>query len=278
MRKKDSTNAERERARQVAEDLETIREVYESRGGVARPHRHRLSLSINQAADLVGVRHKARTYPERYELAERALRGQSQYGAIRQVHYYCERIRAVWQRPAGVTPEEAERAFTGRPAPKAAESKPAARTLLYTLSIVGDCVENLGLVDGDHASVYAAGDFKPGDAAAITMRGNEDPTCGRVVSLDAETITLRDNYEDFPLRRAEIVEAGRIDLVNVKPKDPLTPAERRRADELRERLAGIDRDDVTNSTAAMKLERELFDLEHPKDVDDWSAWEEGDED
>jgi hypothetical protein len=45
-----------------------------------------------------------------------------------------------------------------------------------------------------------------------------------------------------------------------------------RPKELRQRLDEMD-DDITDCSARMKLEKEIYDLEHPKDSDNWSAWE-----
>jgi hypothetical protein len=47
---------------------------------------------------------------------------------------------------------------------------------------------------------------------------------------------------------------------------------------LKARLARLNEDDeITTCSARFKLEKQIFDLEHPIDSDDWSAWEEGGE-
>jgi hypothetical protein len=52
------------------------------------------------------------------------------------------------------------------------------------------------------------------------------------------------------------------------------PAEERVA-ELRRRLDDLDESDYPREGERFRLEKEIYDLEHPIDVNDWSAWEEG---
>jgi hypothetical protein len=47
-----------------------------------------------------------------------------------------------------------------------------------------------------------------------------------------------------------------------------------RLSELRSRLDRVNKDDITNCSAILKLEKQIYDLEHPPGTDDWSAWEE----
>ena len=252
----------------LAESIaERLRVVYMRSGRCHMGARQRITRRLNWLAKAAGVATThGRAYSERPAIyLEASARG---FGSHPEAE---ELLREL----AKIERHHAEREKEAKAeAPKAS----GRGAYLYTLAVPDDTLANLGLVAGDEPRVYGTDDLKPGDAAALHMRGDSDPTCGRVVSLDAETITLRDNYEDWPLRRADVVKAGRLDLLNVGRTDPLTPAERKRVAELRGRLDRVDRDDITNSTAAMKLERELYDLEHPKDVDDWSAWEAADED
>jgi hypothetical protein len=60
------------------------------------------------------------------------------------------------------------------------------------------------------------------------------------------------------------------------PTSHADPAEGRVA-ELRRRLDDLDESDYPREGERFRLEKEIFDLEHPIDLDDWSAWEEGGE-
>jgi hypothetical protein len=209
------------------------------------------------------------SYPEKYEQAEKALAGTDKYHLIESVHYNCEDIRRVWERPADV-PASAIREAQGK--------KPARRVKapLYRLVISGDSLHNLGTVGGDACDVYEADDLKPGDAAAIDCADFDGPACGRVVKVTAKTITIRDACGDARIRRAGVTRTGRIDTLNPYKSDPLNDAERKRVTELRQRLARVDADDITNSTSLLKIDREIYDIEHPPvGLDDWSAWEGG---
>src|ERR1051326_778302 len=59
------------------------------------------------------------------------------------------------------------------------------------------------------------------------------------------------------------------------------PADKARAAQiarLKARLARLNEDDeITTCSARFKLEKQIFDLEHPIDSDDWSAWERSEE-
>jgi hypothetical protein len=266
MRKKDSTKAERERLRRAAEDLETISDVYANAGGVSRAHRWHLSANINRAADLAGVRYECRTYPERYERAEKALRGASHYGAIRAVRRACEEIRAVWERPEGMTPEEAA------PPRRAPKKTPPEEAEIYYVGVRSDDATIIGYVKGETlVAEEARRTLKVGDPASAWHHPDDKATTGRVVAADADTFTLRTGrHAEHTFDRRTCAWAGLV--VGVESK--FTEEEEKRLDALRKRLEGVDADDITSSTALLKIEREIYDIEHPKDADDWGAWEE----
>jgi hypothetical protein len=156
--------------------------------------------------------------------------------------------------------------------------KPRATKPLYDIRIHDDILANLGLVRGDAPLVYPADDLKLGDAASVELRDQPCAFVGRVVAIDAESITLRNEDGDETLKRSEIVRAGRIDLLNVPKRDALTGDERERVNKLRKRLddLGGEDDQIIRCTARYEIEKQIFDIEHPtvEDPDDWSAWEE----
>jgi hypothetical protein len=102
---------------------------------------------------------------------------------------------------------------------------------------------------------------------------------GRVVGVEHDRRPIETT---LPIRPYDEREARTVKLDwNPAPgsgrvKKPKSDAnDRRRLTELKSRLDGLD-DDITDCTARMKLEKAIFDIEHPKDEDwnDWSAWEE----
>ncbi|HYY97591.1 MAG TPA: hypothetical protein VE642_03320, partial [Pyrinomonadaceae bacterium] len=153
--------------------------------------------------------------------------------------------------------------------------RPRGGAPLYVLIVKDDLLHNVGLVDGESVPVLAAPDLKEGDAGAIEKLGCEGVWAGRVVAVDADSITLRDEEGDHTFARAEIASVGRLDLSNVTKDDPLSKEDRARVNKFRKKLENLDDSDSTLSvTWAYEIEKEIFDLKHPKDVDDWSAWEE----
>jgi hypothetical protein len=148
--------------------------------------------------------------------------------------------------------------------------------LLYILTVDSDILNNLGLIAGEACDVYAADDLRPGDAAALKVRGYKFAMCGRVVFTDADQITLRNEDGEESVARADIITAGRIDHLNPWKIDPLTADERTRVNKLREKLNDVnDEDDqVIRCTERYRLEKLIFDIEHPVggDPEDWNEW------
>lgn len=148
---------------------------------------------------------------------------------------------------------------------------------LYSLTVKDSHLEHLGLVKGDEADVYAA-DLKPGDPAALHLRGCSEIACGRVVYADAKQITLRaDDGTDRSVRRGLIASTGRIDVHNARQGDALTPEQRQQVKEYRGLLARLGREDdqIIRCSERYRLEKLIYDIEHPAgdNSDDWSAWE-----
>jgi hypothetical protein len=104
---------------------------------------------------------------------------------------------------------------------------------------------------------------------------------GRVVGVEHDRRPIETT---LPIRPYDEREAQTVKLDwNPAPRSgrvrkPKSDAnDRRRLTELKSRLDDLD-DDITDCTARMKLEKAIFDIEHPKgegeDWNDWSAWEE----
>jgi hypothetical protein len=266
MRRQNNT----ERARRAAEDLDTIREVYERGGGVSRSYRVNLSRAINKAADMAVVR-LGRSYPEKYEQAERALKGTSYYKArIEEVRFWCEEIRALWERPHDMTAEEFEGA-RGKPPKKATGKK--AKTL--TLELTRD-VPHVGFVRDEKVSVTETDALKFWDIGVARRRG-ESAGIGRVVAVTPESITLRRVDGDEVYDRADLELLGVASPEPVGKLDGLTDEQRAQVVKARkalEALGGED-DQILRGTERYRLEKIIFDIEYPADdPDDWGAWEE----
>jgi hypothetical protein len=168
---------------------------------------------------------------------------------------------------------------------KAADTKPDPKKhagLLYVLDITADSdtARILGLMPGDSCNVYEAKaeDFKPGDAVAVEVV--EFALAGRFVSAGGGRITLRNDEGEESYSRDEILTIGRVDNLNPWKRDTLTPEQRARVKKLQSELAALDKEDdqIIRCTRRYAIEREIFDITHPTaDPDDWSAWEEEDE-
>lgn len=105
---------------------------------------------------------------------------------------------------------------------------------------------------------------------------------GRVCGVERNRVPLETT---LTLRPYDEREGGPTTSLSAEPEDvpqtvnPPSEAETtRKVDDLRRRLDSIG-DDITDCSERMRLEKEIFDIEHPKDADwnDWSAWEEGGE-
>jgi len=253
-----------------AEDLETIREVYEGSGGVSRGDRRNLSAAINQAADRAGIGRLSLSYPERYEQAERALRGTPYYATVGHIHHLCEQIREVWDRPADVP---AAAVYEARGAKKARKRRP--RQHIFTLT---RDTPHIGFVRGETVEATETASLKVWDIAVAQKEG-ETAGIGRVVAVGADSITIRRaGGGDVTVPRRGLAFLGRVNPEPIGKADDLTDEQRESLKKLRAKLdalAGED-DQILRCTARYEIEKQIFDIEHPAggDPDDWSQWEE----
>jgi hypothetical protein len=137
-----------------------------------------------------------------------------------------------------------------------------------------------------HSSVAFEQVLDPRPTEFICIEENENKKrmwigTGIVTETSEQIVTLKESDgEEYEYQRAAY-RFYRATEVTTKPQRPAADAtyspdpERAREERLkrlRDRLAKIDADDITDSSARMKLETEIYNLEHPPNLDDWSAW------
>lgn len=150
----------------------------------------------------------------------------------------------------------------------------------FTLDLLKPIYGICGFIVGEQIEIREVTDLKVWEIGAVQKR--VDDGCiyiGRVVAVDAHSITLRDDERDKHFDRAELAFIGRVKPEPVGRVDGMDVETLKKWAALKVRLANVDADGITNCTARLKLERELYDLEHPPEgLDDWGAWEEREDD
>jgi hypothetical protein len=140
-----------------------------------------------------------------------------------------------------------------------------------------DCLRCVGLVKGDAVRAREGKEIRRGDVAAVKCDDGDAFNIGRVQSITATHITLRDDSGVFTHERAKLRVLALVDHKNPTKADPLDEDDRERVGELTkkiEKLGGED-DQILRCTARYRYEKEIYDIEHPADdPDDWRAWEE----
>lgn len=139
------------------------------------------------------------------------------------------------------------------------------------IELTSDCAENIGYIQGECVEAEEASwQLKTWDAAAAWNDNADRVSIGRVVAADDHGFTIRDAHgAETYFRRAAVVFAGRVlHAVPNLPNDRLAILAA-----LKLRLARIG-DGITHSSARLRLETEIYQIEHPPAVEDWSAWEE----
>jgi hypothetical protein len=185
-----------------------------------------------------------------------------------------ERIRAV----LSIYERVRASARAARPSKgKASRKKKARGCDLYSVAITSNHVRCCGLVAGDAVEVTRADDLKAGEVAGVLTTDDKEECffIGRVTDVSDRHITIQRENAAASYFRSEVFWLGRVDHLNPTKEDPLSEADRKRVDELREKLDDLGREDdqILRCTARYRYEREIFDIEHPADdPDDWSAW------
>ncbi|HYY93229.1 MAG TPA: hypothetical protein VE713_01830 [Pyrinomonadaceae bacterium] len=142
-----------------------------------------------------------------------------------------------------------------------------------------------GLFPRDKLALIECDDFRPGEVVVIWIKERKRWEVGRFVEYtDTEDWGrcpyIRQTRDAYTFNRhAHMFYRVKTITRTIAVERP-TNAEgeeatkKQKIEALRKRLDEIDADDITNSTAILALERQIYDLEHSKDLDDWSAWEE----
>lgn len=132
---------------------------------------------------------------------------------------------------------------------------------------------NIGYARGEVLDAVAADDLKPGEAATL-WEGDDAAATGRVLCIDGESITLRDeDGEELTFKLAALAFLGRV----VGTATPYTREERARLDALLASLEALGKEDdqILRCTARYKIEKEIYDIEQTalawldEDADEW---------
>ncbi|MFL6283552.1 MAG: hypothetical protein ACJ74Q_10475 [Pyrinomonadaceae bacterium] len=159
--------------------------------------------------------------------------------------------------------------------PRKEEKKARPKDDLH-ITITRDCLRCVGLLTNDVVTARASVDLKPGDVGGVRNPDTQYFNLGRIVAVTPTHITLKDDESEFTRSRS-LPEWIRIDHKNPTRADPLTSEQRGRVEVLQEKLEALggEDDQILRCTAGYKLEKEIYDIEHPPaDSDDWGAWEE----
>jgi len=152
-----------------------------------------------------------------------------------------------------------------------------------------DIWEAFGVPAGADVHFEEIFDPRPGELVAVEEKAGDLKSWegfGRVTEAGEETVWVEErDGEQYGYDRPDY-NFFRVTEYTVKPKRPDPAASytsdpeqmrQRKLKQLRARLDKIDPDDLTNCSARLSLEKQIYDLEHPPNLDDWSAWEEKEE-
>ncbi len=138
-------------------------------------------------------------------------------------------------------------------------AKPSTRSAQrrsHRVHLCNGSVGNLGYARGEWVLVTEADDLKAGDPAAFYAHGQETVDIGRVIAITFKTITVRyASGEDQTIERAGLDFLGRV----ASACSPLTGEQEKRISELRKHLSKLS--DITDSSEAFVIEREIYDIE-----------------
>ena len=140
-------------------------------------------------------------------------------------------------------------------------------------------------VEGDTLVAVEFAEMRDGDfcvARWVNFLGMTFYKFGRYRQGPGGVFTIRAEGGDYtygPEHRGHLLRVVSIERAARRPEDSgLSNEVERRLRYLRAHLKSLnDQDEITTCSARFRLEKEIFDLEHPTDPNDWSAWEEGGE-
>jgi hypothetical protein len=164
---------------------------------------------------------------------------------------------------------------------------PLAKTAPTTAHVAKDdhSRERFGLMPDDNLTLEECDDLRAGETVLLwdkeggTWDGvmrfveyEEDGEWGRAPRLyDGTTSEIYNPAAYHFYRITSITRTIEVKRPDENGEDVQT---KQKIQRLRDRLSRMDADDITDSSARMKLETEIYNLEHPSKLDDWSAWEE----
>ena len=168
--------------------------------------------------------------------------------------------------------DRAQRMRAKRAGGFAAPATPDPRGTYLTMKVAGGGMEEFGYLEGTTLLVAVE---RPNGEVWFGILGENESGGARIETLTCGAFT-------FPLARiigpivGPLAEGVELDSEPRRTevseeREPETPPG---VAELRARLRALDPDDITNSTARLKLEKEIYDLEHPRagGADDWPEY------
>lgn len=247
---------------------ERLRRIYAGELWTDRSHLSRITRRLYRLAEHAQV-------PEARERYRKPVRRHQIYSEAAGSGF-ADSYEAREVRRALLASEEWTESVTGgKKPPRRAQAERDEYTLAAELPIFGIC----GFVPSDRVLVRPAGDLNPWEIGAVKIKDDNRTFIGRVIRFDSEAVTLRDDTRDKSFTREQITFIGRVDPEPVGRVDGLTDEQRTRLNQLRDKLDDLDGEDdqIIRCTARFKLEREIYNIEHPAregvGSDDWSAWE-----
>lgn len=243
--------------------------------GISESKKETVRQLVARLAELSGVEHResdgdtATGWPEECTLKE----------AARVFHFDMaedDPRRAEWQRTFDALGEIADLASKYYFAKQSSAARPV--TPPRRAQIVGDKWETFGFQDADIITAELCPEPQKGDIIILWEKGNPKgwTALGRFDYYDEEEereYVIEEHDGEFYGYAVADFDAYKATRFERQVKRVASEKGKLRA--LRKRLARLERDDdITDCSAILRLEKQIFDLEHPVDVDDWSAWEE----
>lgn len=222
-----------------------------------RPVKQRASLWLNKLAAEAGIKREGLTREQVYLESIRAIiaaTGKDESFAARkvqgEVREWDGRRGELWKREAKAPPA----------------------TKQAVIKIGGDHPA-VGLLKSDLITIELE-DVKAGDLCLVQYmdEGTRYYSVGFIRHETEGEFTLTDGTKESWFEPREVLTLGRVVKIEREVKRGAPPAEdtrARRLAELRRRLESLETDDITNSTAAFKIEKEIYDLEHSAERDEW---------
>jgi hypothetical protein len=234
---------------------ERLKNFYTWSSRASRSELSRMSRRLFALADAAGLPNvRATAYNERHTIYTRAA--EAGFGASPEA----DRLRAQLAR------FEAEQAPQQQTSPPVATSRKK-EPRLWNVAMTNTC-ECVGFVQGEIVQATEADDLRVGEIAALKHKGGKTITVGRLTAISDTSVTVLSYDEQDTASRADLEFLGRVNPEPIGRSDGPDKAAQARLAQLRKRLDGVNIDDITNSTVAMKIEREIYDIEHPPKLND----------